>query len=121
LIEDALALQQAGAFAIVLEAIPEIVAQAITERLRVPTIGIGSGNKTSGQVLVQLDLLGAYDKLAPKFSKIYSNVGESSIQALRSYGDEVKRRSFPVSGTNTFKMLPGQEDEFKTWLQKNAK
>ena len=66
LIEDAIALQEAGAFAIVLEAIPELVATHITKILKIPTIGIGSGAQCNGQVLVQLDILGVYDKLAPK-------------------------------------------------------
>ncbi len=66
MVEDAIALQDAGAFAIVLEAIPEVVATFITKKLHIPTIGIGSGAQCSGQVLVQLDILGAYDKLAPK-------------------------------------------------------
>ncbi len=101
MLEDAKALEDAGAFALVLEAIPEFVAAYITEQISIPTIGIGAGSQCSGQVLVQLDILGAYDKLAPKFSKIYCNIGEQSINALKQYGQEVRSRSFPVSGANT--------------------
>lgn len=64
--DDALALQNAGCFGVVLEAVPEVVASFITESLKIPTIGIGAGSGCSGQVLVQLDILGVYDKLAPK-------------------------------------------------------
>jgi 3-methyl-2-oxobutanoate hydroxymethyltransferase len=116
LLKDATALEQAGCFAIVLEAIPEPVADLITKSVNIPTIGIGSGPVCSGQVLVQLDILGVYDKLAPKFSKIYSNVGKYSIEALKQYGEEVRQRAFPVSGTHTYKMLPGEEEAFKLWM-----
>lgn len=125
-----MALQEAGAFAIVLEAIPQVVATVITEKLSIPTIGIGgmsfifrividlivAGPTCSGQVLVQLDLLGAYDKLAPRFAKVYGQVGQQSIDALKQYVSEVKNREFPVSGEHTFKMLAGQE-EFLDWAK----
>jgi 3-methyl-2-oxobutanoate hydroxymethyltransferase len=116
-LEDALAIQEAGAFAIVLEAIPEIVATEITKTLNIPTIGIGAGPQTSGQVLVQLDALGVYDKLQPKFSKVYETIGQKSIEALRRYGEEVKNRTFPASGINTYTMAKGEEELFKEWLK----
>jgi 3-methyl-2-oxobutanoate hydroxymethyltransferase len=117
-LEDAIALQEAGCFAIVLEAIPESVATMITERINVPTIGIGAGPHCSGQVLVQLDLLGVYDKLAPKFCKIYSNIGSSTMDALKRYGEEVKSGAFPESETHTYKMLKGHEELLKEWISK---
>lgn len=117
LMQDALAIQKAGAFAIVLEAIPELVATEITKSLNIPTIGIGAGSSTSGQVLVQLDALGVYDKLQPKFSKVYEIIGQKSIEALKRYGEEVKQRTFPESGVNTYSMAKGEEDIFKEWLK----
>ncbi|KAI8907813.1 ketopantoate hydroxymethyltransferase [Gorgonomyces haynaldii] len=113
LLDDALALQEAGCFSIVLEAVPQSVATFITQRIGIPTIGIGAGNGTSGQVLVQMDILGAYPNLAPKFSKIYANVGQISIDALKQYNNEVKSREFPVSGTHTYKMSEGEEEKLK--------
>jgi 3-methyl-2-oxobutanoate hydroxymethyltransferase len=112
-------LEDAGCFAIVLEAIPESVATMITQRINIPTIGIGAGVGCSGQVLVQLDLLGIYDKLTPKFCKVYSNVGEATIHALGEYGKEVRTRKFPQSGTHTYKMIKGQEEALNDWLIKN--
>ncbi len=67
LIKDAKALEQAGCFALVVEAVPEIVAEQITKSISIPTIGIGAGVRTSGQVLVQLDLLGIFDRFVPKY------------------------------------------------------
>jgi 3-methyl-2-oxobutanoate hydroxymethyltransferase len=63
-----------------------------------------------------LDILGAYDKLAPKFSKIYSNVGESCISALTAYKNDVKNGTFPVSDIHTYKMSPGEEEKFQNWI-----
>jgi 3-methyl-2-oxobutanoate hydroxymethyltransferase len=119
LLQDAIALQQAGCFGIVLEAIPESVANFITKSIQIPTIGIGSGPGCSGQVLVQLDILGVYDKLVPKFSKVYSQVGKDTITALQKYGHEVRTRTFPVSGTHTYKMASGQEEALQQWILEN--
>ena len=96
LLEDALALQDAGCFAIVLEAVPAEVASIVTERLRIPTIGIGAGNACSGQVLVQVDISGNFPpgRSLPKFVKKYGDVwGESmkAIEAYRSQSASVRR------------------------------
>ncbi|KAJ3272613.1 hypothetical protein HDV01_005360 [Terramyces sp. JEL0728] len=114
-IEDAKSLEEAGCFAIVLECVPETVATFITQQIGVPTIGIGAGSNCSGQVLVQLDILGIYDKLAPKFSKVYADVGNEITNALKTYGQEVRDRSFPKNGEHTFKMQKGEEEEFIKW------
>ncbi len=79
LVEDALALEEAGCYAIVLEAVPAPVAAAITERLRIPTIGIGAGPNCDGQVLVFHDVLGLYDKVQPRFVKEYARLKPASI------------------------------------------
>lgn len=96
ILEDALAVQEAGCFSMVLEAVPDRVGALITEKLKVPTIGIGGGPGTSGQVLVQLDMLGSFDSFIPKFLKRYSNHLESSIQAIEQYRNEVQGRQFPA-------------------------
>ena len=87
LFEDALAVQEAGAFAVVLEAVPVEVATRITERLTIPTIGIGAGNGCSGQVLVQVDMLGNFPpgRFIPKFVKKYGDIWGESIRAIEQY------------------------------------
>ena len=95
IIEDALALEKAGVFAIVLEAIPEVLAKMITEKLHIPTIGIGAGKYCDGQILVVNDLLGMYAQLSPKFVKKYADLNQVIKQAISTYIDEVKEQSFP--------------------------
>ncbi|KAF9345108.1 hypothetical protein BGX34_005024 [Mortierella sp. NVP85] len=94
LLEDALALQKAGCYAIVLEAVPEPVARHITNVLSVPTIGIGAGAGCSGQVLVQQDMLGLYGRV-PRFCKTYRNLADEIVGALKEYSADVKAGTFP--------------------------
>ena len=96
LLGDALAVQEAGAFSIVLELVPEQLATAITERLRIPTIGIGAGPGTSGQVQVLTDLLGWSD-WHPKHARPFANLRETVLEAARSYASEVAAGTFPGS------------------------
>jgi 3-methyl-2-oxobutanoate hydroxymethyltransferase len=95
LIEDALVLEDAGCFSIVLESVPHRLASYITERLRIPTIGIGAGSGTSGQILVFHDLLGLYDRFTPRFAKRYAELGTATTEALRSFRQEVEEHAFP--------------------------
>jgi 3-methyl-2-oxobutanoate hydroxymethyltransferase len=95
LIEEAQALEAAGCFAIVLEAVPDAVARAVTAALTVPTIGIGAGAGTDGQVLVWHDMLGFYEGQAPRFVKRYADLGEVIVDALTRYADEVRSGAFP--------------------------
>ena len=97
-LEDALAVQAAGCFAVVLEAVPAEVATLVTEKLSIPTIGIGAGNGCSGQVLVQTDMLGNFPpgRSVPKFVKKYGSVWEESLKAIESYRREVKGRQYPA-------------------------
>jgi 3-methyl-2-oxobutanoate hydroxymethyltransferase len=95
LLEDALGLQEAGCFAIVLEAVPPPVARAATLALAVPTIGIGAGGDTDGQVLVWHDMLGYYEGHAPRFVKRYAELGEAIVDALGRYAEEVRSGVFP--------------------------
>lgn len=95
LLEDALAVQEAGAFAVVLEGIPKKLADLVTEKLTIPTIGIGAGNGCDGQVLVYQDLLGMFSDFTPKFVKRYANIGEIMKQAFRQYFEEIQSGAFP--------------------------
>lgn len=95
IIDDARALEEAGVFAIVLECVPDKLAKLITEKISVPTIGIGAGNTCDGQVLVIQDVLGMYEGLQPKFVKRYSETGEAIKEATQSYIKEVKSGEFP--------------------------
>ncbi len=95
LLDDAKALEAAGAFALVLEAIPAQLAKAITNSVSIPTIGIGAGPHCDGQVLVLYDLLGLFDDFAPKFVKPYAHLKADALQALRRYKEEVGEGKFP--------------------------
>ncbi len=95
LIDDAVALEDAGAFSIVLESIPSPVAAMVTERLAIPTIGIGAGPDCDGQVLVLHDVLGLFGEFKPKFAKRYADVGAAVLEALRAYDADVRAGTFP--------------------------
>ncbi len=95
LLADARALETAGAFSLVLEAIPAQLAKAITEAVSIPTIGIGAGPDCDGQVLVLYDLLGLFDEFSPKFVKPYAHLKADALQALRRFKEEVECQKFP--------------------------
>jgi 3-methyl-2-oxobutanoate hydroxymethyltransferase len=96
LLADARALEAAGAFALVLEAVPAKLAKTITEALAIPTIGIGAGPFCDGQVLVLYDLLGLFDRFVPKFVKPYAHLKADALQALRRFREEVEQGKFPT-------------------------
>lgn len=95
LIEAALRLEEAGAFALVLECVPSDLAAEVSQRLSIPTIGIGAGVSCDGQVLVFHDLLGLEDRLAPRFVRRYEELGTRAVEALRTYADDVRSGRFP--------------------------
>jgi 3-methyl-2-oxobutanoate hydroxymethyltransferase len=97
LIEDALALEDAGIFALVLECVPQQLAREVTARLQIPTLGIGAGPDCSGQVLVVHDMLGVTGGKVPKFVKQYANLHDTVIEALQTFKDEVQSGQFPSS------------------------
>ena len=103
LLEEAKAIQEAGAFAVVLECIPEKLATFITENIQIPTIGIGAGAGCDGQVLVYQDMLGLYSDFVPKFVKQFRTVGEEMKGGFRDYIKEVKEGTFPAK-EHTFKI-----------------
>ena len=94
-LHDALALQEAGCFALVFEAIPSALTEAIMPRMEIPVIGIGAGAATDGQVLVFHDLLGIYDGHAARFVKRYANVRDEMIKGVTAFADEVRARRYP--------------------------
>lgn len=94
-IDDALALEEAGCFAMVVEGVPDRVAALITERVAIPTIGIGAGKHCDGQVLVLHDMLGMFDRFTPKFVKKYASFFETGTKALQDYIAEVENGTFP--------------------------
>jgi len=95
MIQDAKALEEAGAYMLVLELVPTELAQRVTEAIDIPTIGIGAGNVTSGQVLVIYDLLGLNMEFTPKFLKRFATLEEDVVGALTAYREEVAARSYP--------------------------
>lgn len=95
LLEDSLSLQEAGAFAVVLEMVPAEVGKMISQRLSIPTIGIGAGSDCDGQILVTDDLLGKYTDFKPRFVRRYLNLDELCTEAIRQYADDVKKKTFP--------------------------
>lgn len=110
LIEEASSIEEAGAFGIVLEMVTEEVAKAITETVKVPTIGIGSGRFCDGQVLVLHDIIGMYPNFTPKFAKRYVDVATPLRQALESYSKDVREGAFPGE-TNVFRMEDDQRQK----------
>ena len=96
IIDDALSLEEAGAFSVVLEAVPAPIAKMVTDRLTIPTIGIGAGVHCDGQVLVVHDMLGLFDRFTPKFAKRYVNLSEQIFKAFEAYIEEVVKGTFPT-------------------------
>lgn len=109
LIEQALLLEKLGCFSIVLECVPDKIAKIITEKLKIPTIGIGAGSFCDGQVLVINDMLGLFERYTPKFVKKYLNLSPLILKAVEDYKDEVIKGSFPAA-EHTFGI---KEDELK--------
>ncbi|XP_027150527.1 3-methyl-2-oxobutanoate hydroxymethyltransferase 1, mitochondrial-like isoform X1 [Coffea eugenioides] len=122
-VETAIALQEAGCFAVVLECVPAPVAAAATSALQIPTIGIGAGPFCSGQVLVYHDLLGMlqhphHAKVTPRFCKQYAHVGDVINKALLGYKEEVTSGSFPSSAHSPYKISAADVDSFSKELEK---
>ncbi|KAH8929855.1 ketopantoate hydroxymethyltransferase [Atractiella rhizophila] len=113
--EDAVRIRDAGAFGLVLEAVPADLGKWITQRLGILTIGIGAGNGTSGQVLVYADALGFFgeDAHRPRFVKKYADVKNVMEKGVKDYVDDVKTRAFPEDGTHTYRFSKGEWDKFQ--------
>ncbi len=119
LCEDALALQSVGCFAIVFEAVPAAVTEAIVEKLEVPTIGIGAGPSTAGQVLVYHDLLGITTGRTAKFVKRYAEIHEAMVDGVRAYAEEVRSRHFPEPD-HVYGVEPAELAELRRYLDQES-
>jgi 3-methyl-2-oxobutanoate hydroxymethyltransferase len=125
LVDDALALQDAGAFAVVIECVPAPVAQAITEALEIPTIGIGAGPHTSGQVLVYHDMLGMtshphHEAFVPRFCKRYAQLGDAIRSGLEAFKQDVEAGTFPSEAYSPYKMPKEELEAFQALMAKDA-
>jgi len=116
LLEDTLALQSVGCFAIVFEAVPAAIAEAIVEKLEVPAIGIGAGPATAGQVLVYHDLLGITTGRSPKFVKRYAEIHAAMVEGVGRYAEEVRSRRFPEPD-HVYGVEPAELQEFRRYLE----
>jgi len=112
LLKDAVALERAGAFSLVLEGLPWQVAGAVTEAVGIPTIGIGAGPRCDGQVLVTNDLLGLFDEFTPKFVKRYANLRETLLQAFGQFREEVRAGAFP-GPEHSFSLEAGETERLR--------
>jgi len=125
LLDDALRLQDAGCFSVVLECVPDNVAAAITKTLEIPTIGIGAGGGTSGQVLVFHDMLGMlshphHQEFVPKFCKKYAQVGHAIQEGLSQFKEEVETGLFPGEEYAPYVMADGEREKFHELLDRDA-
>lgn len=116
ILKEAKALEEAGCFAVLLEAVPAPLAAAVTKSLHIPTIGIGAGVECDGQVLVLHDMLGMYPDFTPRFVKKYAQLGHAVKQAVREYASEVRDSSFPTQA-HTFTMPPQETEKLDAFLK----
>jgi 3-methyl-2-oxobutanoate hydroxymethyltransferase len=114
-LDDALALQDAGCFSIVFEAIPAEVTDAIMTHMEIPVIGIGAGRNTDGQVLVLHDLLAIHDDFKPKFVKRFAAVKQEMLRGVEAYAEEVRTRRFP-GPEHTYGIAPEELERFRAEL-----
>jgi 3-methyl-2-oxobutanoate hydroxymethyltransferase len=110
--DDALALQDAGCFAVVFEAVPAAVTEVIMDRMRIPVIGIGAGSATDGQVLVFHDMLGLDDGRSPRFVKRFADAKSAMVEGMRAYAEEVRERRFPAA-EHTYSIEPAELERFR--------
>ena len=117
ILEDALAIQDAGCFMLEFEAVPAPIATMISQELEIPTIGIGAGSGTDGQILLSYDLLGVFTDFKPKFTKRYSNLTEVAVAGLKDYVQEVKEGQFP-DDDHSYSANADELEKFATMLEK---
>jgi 3-methyl-2-oxobutanoate hydroxymethyltransferase len=117
-IEDALAIEEAGAQLLLLEAVPPEVAEFITKKLSIPVLSIGAGLECDGQLLIVSDMIGQFQAFTPKFVKKYANVAEVITVAMKEYVKDVKAKSFPAD-EHCYHMLKGEGEKFKEMIKKH--
>ena len=119
LIKDAMAIEKAGAFSILLEAVPPEVGKIITDMLKIPVLGIGAGMYTDGQVLIIGDMLGYFEAFTPKFVKKYTNLSEIIEKAFREFGEDVRTGKFPEE-KHCYRMIEGEHEKLEALLKKGV-
>lgn len=119
LVEDALAVQEAGAFSILVEAVPPEITGIMRETLRIPVYGIGAGVHTDGEVMICSDILGIFQAFTPKFVKKYANLGEQILKAFKEYAHDVRQRRFPAP-EHTYSMVEGELPKLQDLLRKRG-
>jgi len=117
ILEDAFAIQDAGCFMLEFEAVPAPIARAISEQLEIPTIGIGAGAGTDGQILLSYDLLGVFTDFKPKFTKRYANLSEVAIAGLKAFVADVKQSTFP-DNDHSYGIDPKEYEKFLDLLER---
>ncbi len=117
ILEDALAIEDAGCFMLEFEAVPAPIAKLISQQLRIPTIGIGAGGGCDGQILLAYDLLGVFTDFKPKFTKRYANLTEVAVAGIKNYVHEVKNGAFP-DDDHSYKVDEAELEKFASMLEK---
>lgn len=117
ILEDALAIEDAGCFMLEFEAVPAPIAKLISEQLTIPTIGIGAGAGCDGQILLAYDLLGVFTDFKPKFTKRYANLTEVAVTGIRKYVEEVKTMTFP-DNDHSYRVDPAESEKFQTLIER---
>jgi 3-methyl-2-oxobutanoate hydroxymethyltransferase len=120
LLEDALAIEEAGAFALLVEAVPPEVCAIIRDRLQIPVYSIGAGADADGQLMICSDVLGIFQAFTPKFVKKYENIAAKTVEAFSSYAKEARDGAFPAD-EHTYKMVDGELEKLKALLEKKTK
>ena len=119
-VDDALAVQEAGAHMILLEAIPPEVGDFITKKLKIPVLSIGAGKECDGQLLIVSDMIGQFQAFTPKFVKKYARVAEIVVKAMKQYGQEVKAGQFPGE-EHCYRMVEGEKEKFFSLMNDRRK
>jgi len=119
-IEDALAVQEAGAFSVLVEAVPPEVTKIMRDTLTIPVYGIGAGVHTDGEVMICSDVLGIFQAFTPKFVKKYANLGDQIVKAFSAYAEDVRARKFPEL-KHTYSMVEGELPKLQTAIKKRKK